>query len=186
MAEQPLSGNLPLSLAPDAGMKSVPVMVHTQDQLAWGDIQISENLLVSLVLQGTEVPDFVSLSDAKIVSVDKGLNGGADSFSELHIPTHTILGFHLMPPHTEPPDYDADEPNRKMEPVVAKVGNFIFHGHARMSTQTNIKSFLEVTRAEFVSLYDLEIVHRLGGSQPPIKVDTAQIRRLSAAWGSSN
>jgi hypothetical protein len=140
-------GNILPDLSPDAGMKSVPVMVHTQTYLAWGDIQISENLSVNLVLQGTTIPDFIALSNAQVLAVGKGLGGEPTAYDELNIPTFSILAFHPTPPHTEPPDYDTNEPNRKMEPVVAHVGNFIFKGRARMSTQTNLKSFLEVTRA---------------------------------------
>jgi hypothetical protein len=178
-------GNILPDLSPDAGMKSVPVMVHTQTYLAWGDIQISENLSVNLVLQGTTIPDFIALSNAQVLAVGKGLGGEPTAYDELNIPTFSILAFHPTPPHTEPPDYDTNEPNRKMEPVVAHVGNFIFKGRARMSTQTNLKSFLEVTRADFVPLYNLEIEHRLGGNQPTIKVDAAQVRRLKAIWALS-
>ena len=87
-----------------------------------------------------------------------------------------------MPSHTEPLDYDENEPNRKMEPILAQVGKFKFNAYARMSSQTNIKSYVEVARSEFISLYDLEIFQTNKPNQPPMNVDNAQVRPTTAIF----
>jgi hypothetical protein len=175
MAEQSPGG-----LEPD--MKAMPVMVYTAERLFWGDLHITENLRVNMILQSTDAPDYISLYDAKQILLISSVKSEPAAFTEIHIPTDMIIGFHLMPSHSEPVDYDEDEPNRKMEPVVAQIGKFNFNGHARMSTQTDIKSFIQVTRAEFISLYDLEIVQSANPNQQPMKVPMAQVRRNTAIF----
>ena len=166
----------------EPGMKAMPVMVYTAQILAWGDIHIYESLRVSVILQSSTVPDYISLYSAKQINLDSGADSTPVSFPELHIPTPIIIAFHLMPSHTEPLDYDENEPNRKMEPILAQVGKFKFNAYARMSSQTNIKSYVEVARSEFISLYDLEIFQSNKPNQQPMKVVTAQVRRTTAIF----
>jgi hypothetical protein len=52
----------------------------------------------------------------------------------------------MIPPHQDPVDYDPNEPNRMMVPVSAMVGSFRFDGMLRMSTQSNLFTFLEVIK----------------------------------------
>ena len=166
----------------EPGMKAMPVMVYTAQVLAWGDIHINENLRVNIILQSTTIPDYISLFQAKQINLAGGANPAPVAYAELHIPTPMIIAFHLMPSHTEPLDYDEDEPNRKMEPILAQVGKFNFNAYARMSTQTNIKNYVEVARSEFISLYDLEISRSNNPNQQPMKVVAAQIRRTTAIF----
>lgn len=162
------------------GTKAMPVMVYTKTRIIWGDVHINENLRVGLVLQSTSVPDYISLYGAKIVDLESSVKSAPFTTKELHIPTPEVIGFHLMPSHTEPVDYDQNAPNRKMEPIIALLGKFHFHGKVRMSTQTNIKKFLEVSRSAFISIYDLEIVQADKPNQQPMKVTSAQVRRTVA------
>lgn len=166
----------------EPGMKAMPVMVYTNTRIAWGNVHINENLRVSLVLQSTTVPDYISIYKAKILNLDIAGKAEPKTFSEMHIPTQEVVGFHLMPSHTEPLDYDENEPNRKMEPILAQVGKFDFYGHARISTQTSIKNYVEVTRAEFLTIYDLEIKRASNPNQQAMKVPSAQIRRTAAIF----
>ena len=166
----------------EPGMKAMPVMVYTANFLAWGDIHINENLRVNIILQSTTVPDYISLYEAKEMNLDHGANSAPIAFAELHIPTPMIIAFHLMPSHTEPLDYDEAEPNRKMEPILAQIGRFNFNAYARMSTHTNIKSYVEVARSEFISLYDLEIIKANNPNQQPMKVAQSQISRTTAIF----
>lgn len=172
------------SMTLETGMLYKPVMVYTPDRLTWGDIVINENMRVNILLSGTNVPDYISLYKSKQINLSFGFNNEPSSYAELHIPTNMIIGFHLMPPMTEPVDYDKDAPHRKMEPILAQIGQFNFMGHLRMSTQTNIKTFIEVTSSEFISLYDLEIVHATKTDMQPIKAPAAQVRRLAATINS--
>jgi hypothetical protein len=166
----------------EQGMKPMPVMVYTDERLIWGDIHINENLRVNLILLSTDAPDYISLYNAKQILLATSVKSEPAAFAEIHIPTDIIIGFHLMPSHSEPVDYDEAEPNRKMEPIVAQIGKFNFNGYARMSTQTNIKNFIQVTRAAFISLYDLEIVQSANPNQQPMKVAIAQVRRNIAVF----
>lgn len=166
----------------EQGMKPMPVMVYTNERLVWGDLHINENLRVNLILQSTEMPDYISVYDAKQILLASASKSEPTTYPEIHIPTDIVIGFHLMPSHSEPVDYDENEPSRKMEPIVAQVGKFNFNGFVRMSTQTNIKNFIQVTRADFISLYDIEIVQSNNPSQQPMKVANAQVRRTAALF----
>lgn len=166
----------------EPGMHAMPVMVYTDERLVWGDLHVNENLRVNLILQSTDAPDYLSLYNAKQIILTSGPRSEPATFSEIHIPTDLVIGFHLMPSHSEPADYDEAETNRKMEPIVAQIGKFNFNGYARMSTQTDIKTFIQVTRATFISLYDMEIVQSNNPDQQPMKVPLAQVRRASALF----
>lgn len=181
MTDQPVAtGQASGDLEP--GMKAMPVMVYTDERLVWGNLHINENLRVNLILQSSEMPDYISVYDAKQILLASATKSEPVSFSEIHIPTDLVIGFHLMPSHSEPVDYDEAEPSRKMEPILAQVGKFNFNGYVRMSTQTNIKNFIQVTRVAFISVYELEIVQSNNPDQQPMKVKNAQVRRTAALF----
>jgi hypothetical protein len=75
----------------------------------------------------------------------------------MHIATHQIEAFHLLPPASEPLDYDPTEPNRRMQPVTALLGSFRMDGSLRLSTQSNLTKFLDIARETFTPLYDSQV-----------------------------
>jgi hypothetical protein len=79
------------------------------------------------------------------------------SFSELFLPASHVIVYHILPPASEPTDFDPSEPNRKMEPVTGIFGGFRLSGHVRMAMQSNLERFLETIRDQFISFYDTDI-----------------------------
>lgn len=169
------------NLAPDETVS--PVMIYTPRTLSWGQLITKKAIRANVILRSTVVPDYLVIYRAHTLGLQGSELTKPIPFEELHIPTENIVGFHLMPPHEEAPDYDPDEINRKMEPVTVLVGPFFFHGHVRMSTQTDLGTFLGVTKTLFTSLYDVEIAHISNTSMKPIHVPMCQIRRTFALFG---
>jgi hypothetical protein len=51
-------------------------------------------------------------------------------------------------------DYEPDEPNRVMLPIIAGIGHFHFDGQLRMSGQTDLDNYLNATKGEYLPLYN--------------------------------
>lgn len=136
--------------------KATMVMVYTMNSLSWGSLITKELVRVNTFLR-TLTPDYVSLYDARVVPLSGGNPRQPLAFRELHIRTPQVVAFHLMPPASEPPDYDPNEPNRKMEPVTVIVGPWRFDGTLRTSTVTDLGKHLEITTQTFISLYEATI-----------------------------
>lgn len=144
----------PYTLAGDE--KATPVMVYTVTNLSWGEVITKDQVRVSTYLR-TLNPDYVSLYDARFLPI-----GGAVSqpmvFSEFHIRTPQVIGFHLLPAAAaEPVDYDPAETNRRMEPVTVLFGPFRSDANLRVSTMTNLAKFVEINIDVYISLYDAAI-----------------------------
>jgi hypothetical protein len=169
------------NLAPDE--IASPVMIYTPRTLSWGQLITKKAIRANVILRSTIVPDYLSLYSAHTIGLQGGELTKPIAFQELHIPTENIVGFHLMPPYEEDPDYDPDELNRKMEAVTVLVGPFFFHGCVRMSTQTDLATSLGVTKTSFTSLYDVDIVHMSNTCMKPIHVPMCQIRRTYVLFG---
>jgi hypothetical protein len=175
--ESPLS-----ALAPDE--IATPVMVYTQNALSWGQLITKKAIRAGIILRSTVLPDYLSIYQAHLMNLQGREIVKPVAFNELHFSIEQIIGFHVMPPNEEPPDYDPDEPNRKMEPITVLVGKFFFHGHVRISDQTNLKTFLDVTKIEFTSMYDVDIAHVSNAGMKPIHVPMCQVRRQAVIFGS--
>lgn len=87
-----------------------------------------------------------------------------------------------MPPAKDPLDYDATEPNRKMEPVNALVSTFLVKGSLRLSTSSSLHKFLEITRENFTALYDAEVTNLLIPSFGPLTVPYILVRQESTVF----
>ncbi len=142
------------ALAPDE--KLAMVMVYTGNMLARGEVVAKESVRVSIWLRTQGVPNFIHLHQPQVIS----FAGGApktSTLSEIFIPTVQVMGFHLAPPAQDPLDYDASELNRMMQPLDVMIGSFLLKGKVRISTQTDIGTSLDVMRASWMSIYDVEI-----------------------------
>jgi len=137
--------------------KITSVMVYTRDMLVLGDVANKEAVRVSTWLRTASVPKYIYFHDANILSFNSGSQPKPQQFKDLHLPTAQVVAFHIKPPAHDPLDYDPQEPNRKMEAIIALAGPFRFEGYVRMSQQTSLEKFLEVAKEDFVSLYDVEI-----------------------------
>ena len=156
---------------------TTPVMVYTRDALIWGNVITKKTLMASRLLIGVSVPDFITIIDAQNMPTFGNQMLKPRKYSSYHLPVREILGYHLVPPATDPYDFDENEPNRAMEKVMIMVGAFQFNANLRISTQTTIQAFLGVSKAQFFSVYDLEVVHPYNPNMKPVKTNMALIRR---------
>ena len=142
------------ALAPDE--KKVMVMVYTDSMLVRGEVVARENMRVSIWLRTQGVPNFIHLHGPQVIS----FSGGAPknyTMSEIFVPTAQVCVFHLAPPAQDPLDYEASEANRMMQPVNVMMGSFLLKGKMRISSQTEFSSSLDVMRASWASIYDVDI-----------------------------
>lgn len=163
--------------------KATPVMIYTSNGLSWGNLITKKNILPERILIGVTLPDFITLQNAQVsfshgISLTKPIK-----YSELHIPYGEICGYHLMPPQVAQLDYDPSELNRIMTPVNIIVGAFHFLANFRISTQASVKTILDVTKADFFSVYDAQISHPGNQNMKPIQVNFALVSRKSSIFG---
>jgi hypothetical protein len=169
----------PYTLA--AGDRVTQVMVYSLMTLVRGEVVTKEFLRVSTWLRTQGAPDFIPLYNVQILTVGGGGPVQQITFPEMHFPSSQILAFHIAPPAKDPPDYDASEPNRKMEPTTLLVGSFRFNGLVRMATQMNLSKYLEITRETYISMYEIDISSPSLPSAGVLHVPLALVR-LNAAF----
>ena len=170
------------SAGPSEGEKLTPVMVYTLNTLIWGDLYTREAIKVSVWLRTAMAPQYISLHQAQVITL-----GGVGpikpfGYDELHIPTLQVIAFHIKPPDREPLDYDENEPNRKMEPITALVGSFRFDGTVRMSNQTHLERYLDVTSESYTMIYDVAISQPAIPAMGVIRVPMALAKRDVVAF----
>jgi hypothetical protein len=140
----------------EADEKIAMVMLYTHNMLVRGEVVTKETLRVSIWLRTQGVPNYIHLIKPQVV-----LFGGTPpkslAYSEMFVPTAEVLGFHLAPPEHDPLDYDASEVNRMMQPMDVMIGSFLAKAKIRISTQTDVSTSLDVSRASWLSLYDADI-----------------------------
>jgi len=137
--------------------KVAQAMAYTNNALYWGEVVVKEMVRVSTWLRTNNAPDRVCMYNARILNTSGNGQAKPPHFTELYIATTQINIFHLIPPAKEPADYDATEPNRKMQPVSMLVSNFRIDGHLRLASSGSVGKFLEVVRENFTSIYDAQI-----------------------------
>jgi len=138
--------------------KTAMVMVYTNTMLARGEVIAKENARVSIWLRTQGVPNYIHLYKPQVISFS-GTVPKTSSFSEMFVPTAQVVAFHLVPPTQDPLDYEAGEANRMMQPLEVMVGSFLFKGKIRISMQTDVSTSLDVMRASWMSIYDVEIAN---------------------------
>ncbi len=141
-----------------AGEKSAAVMAYTHNKLCWGEIVIKEQVRASTWLRTNLAPEVLRIYNAKILITTAPMESSKPmTFAEIYVPADKIIAFHLIPPAKDPLDYDPSEPNRQMATISVIVGAFKVDGFMRMSTQSNLAKYLEITRENFTAIYDAEI-----------------------------
>ncbi len=138
--------------------KSALVMLYTHAALVRGEIVIKDNLRVSIWLRTQGVPNYIHVHAPQVIGFE-GTPPKSFAYSELFIPTADVIGFHLAPPAQDPLDYETGELNRRMQPVDMLVGSFIVKAKLRISTQTELATFLDVSRSSWLSVYDAAITN---------------------------
>jgi hypothetical protein len=166
--------------APDE--KVTPVTLYTITALAIGKLVTKEQIRVSTWLRTDMAPVYLSLHEARVLSLSGSDKGTSLAFPELHISTAQTLAFHLLPPASDPLDYNPGEPHRKMEPVSIIAGFFRFDGFMRMSTYSTVGQYLDVTKENFTPVYDVEVSNLAIPSLKPMRVPYALVRQKKALF----
>ena len=155
--------------------KLTQVMVYTTSSLIVADVITKKIIRVSTWLRTPMVPQFITLHTAQVI--DFGSGGKSMHFNALYLPASAVVAFHMRPPASDPLDYEPNEPMRKMEPAAALVGPFRFDGNIRMSTQTDLERYLDVTKETFTAIYDIQISSLSSLAIKPFRVPYALLRR---------
>ena len=162
------------------------IMVYTSQTLFWGDVVVKDQLRVSTWMRTNVAPDFFRLYDARVIYPSPGDSPRPIGYSELYIPTNQVIAYHLMPPLTEPLDYDPTEPNRIMEPIRVLAGTSLIQGGLRISTQFTLGKYLEFTKELFIPLYDVEIVNQIMPSLGVMRVYYVLVRQNAVSFSIIN
>ena len=139
-----------------ADEKIAMVMVYTNNMLVRGEVVTKESLRVSIWLRTQGVPNYIHMIKPQVILLG-GTPPKSLSYSEMFVPTAEVFGFHLAPPESDPIDYDKSELNRMMQPMEVLVGSFLVKAKIRISTQTDVATSLDVSRASWMSLYEADI-----------------------------
>lgn len=167
-------------LAPDE--KMTPVMIYTQNSLIRGSVITKENIRVSTWLRQAGAPEFLHLRNANVLILGASLQ--SQNFPDFFLSTPQVCAFHLLPPASDPMDYDETEPNRKMEPLTVLVGTFRFNGHMRMAAITDLTTHLSIIRSPLISIYNIEISNPNLQAMGVLKVSMALVRTSLVSFGS--
>jgi hypothetical protein len=155
--------------------KASGVMIYTQNTLIRGEAVTKQSNRVSVWLRTDGAPEFIHLLKPQVIF----LNGSTVrmlSCSEIYVPVAQIIGFHLTPPAQDPMDYDESEKNRKMQPVMALVGTFVFNGAIRVSTQVDLGTSIMSGRTVWMSIYDVKISNPLLPQMGEVRVPMLLVR----------
>lgn len=172
------------SFSIEPGEKITPVMMYTHSMLVWGEVVTKEAIRVSTWLRTPMVPQYITVHDGRALYVGYSGASRQQNFQTLHVPTPQVIAFHLMPPAQDPLDYDPNEPHRKMEPMAALVGFFRFDAFVRMSSQTSLERYLDVTHEAFTGVYDVSITQPSAPNLGVIKASFVLLRRDDVLFSS--
>ncbi|MCF6278547.1 MAG: hypothetical protein L3J16_07365 [Anaerolineales bacterium] len=165
----------------EANEKTTPVMVYTPNALLHGKVVTKEAVRVNIWLRTEGAPEFLHILDAQMIYLG---GGAAKSFkyAEMFFPKDHVIGFHPAPGVESVLDYSEDEANRLMTPVNVLLGSFHCKSKVRVSSQTNFGASLEVSRTEWMSVYEAEITNPYL-PQMNVKVPLLLIRPNRAVFG---
>jgi hypothetical protein len=142
------------TLAPDE--KVTAVMIYTHNSLVRGELVTKESARVSIWLRMQAQVHYIHVHKAQVLMFGGPLTKSL-AYDEQYLPISQIMGFHIVPPATEPLDYDPSEPNRAMHDVHLSLGNFSAKGKVRISTHADLATSIEVAHSGWLSVYDAEI-----------------------------
>lgn len=156
---------------PESDEKLTPVMVYTRDSAFRGEVVTKQNVRVSTWLRTQGAPRYIHLLRANTVQFSGAVK--STNSPEVFIPLTMVVALHMVPPANDGVDYDPQEANRAMLPILAGVGTFQFKGVIRVSAQSGIGPSLELSKIPWLSLYDLEITSAVLPQMPAMRVPLA-------------
>jgi hypothetical protein len=162
--------------------KATPVMFYTAQSMVWGKVVSKTAIRINTWLHTDMVPDYYKVLDAQLLLAGQAGAPRPQAMPVAFLHTQQILAFHLMPPASEPMDFDPNEPNRKMFALTAVVGLFQFDGYLRMSQHSDPGTFLNSLKGIYVSFYDARMtcpaLPQIKGIETPLVL----IRQSSAIF----
>jgi hypothetical protein len=164
--------------------KTAQVMIYTAQALWWGSIIMKERVRVNMWLRTGVAPEIIHMYNARMLLQGSAGKNAPLPLKDVHIFTDDVLAYHLLPPETEPLDYDPAEPNRHFEGITAFSGAFRFEGNVILSNLHNIGRYIETTRERFLSMYEVEITYPLSPVQSPLKVPQVLVKISTAIFAS--
>lgn len=162
--------------------KATPVMFYTAHNLVWGKVVSKTAIRINTWLHTDMVPDYLKVLEAQMLAIGQGAAARPQSLPVAYLHNRQIIAFHLMPPASEPMDFDPNEPNRKMFPLTAVVGSFQFDGRLRMSLQSDPGTFLNSLKGVFVSFYEARMTCPALPQVKGIETPLVLIRQSSAIF----
>ena len=168
------------TLAPDE--KITTVMLYTHNSMVRGELVTKESARVSIWLRMQGQANYLHLHRPQVLMFG-GPQTKSLAYEEIYFPISQIIGFHIEPPAEEPPDYDADEPNRAMKDVILLLGCFSLKGKLRISTHTDFATAIEVAHAGWLSVYDAEIVSPFVPQMPAIQIPMLLVNPVFVSFG---
>ncbi len=139
-----------------ADEKLTPVMVYTKNMLIRAEVLTKQNVRVGIWLRTDGAPRYMTLLRPQLL-VFGGRAPRSTSYAELLLPVEECIAFHIIPPTSDGIDYDEQEKNRVNFPLELLLGSFLFKGKVRISTQADMASTLEVTKAPWLSIYEFNV-----------------------------
>ncbi len=164
--------------------RAAGLMLYTVNALIWGEVVVKQAIRISTWLRTNAAPDKITLYGAKMLLTTTTGNVQPTSHREMIIPVSLVNAYHLIPPASDPLDYDPTEPNRMMAPVAILLGSTRVQGKMRMTQQSNLQKYLDVAHESFTSIYDAEIKNILLPSLGTLKVPFLQVRLEASIFAS--
>ena len=134
---------------------TTPLVAYTENSFVYGDLVSTKAVRVNIWLRTDSAPKYLHLLNAQVSRMSGAVK--TMKFEQLFLPQHEIIAYHLAPGIDSPLDYEEGEANRRMAPVRALVGSFVMDALIRLSTQTELRTALEVMRSTWLSLYEATI-----------------------------
>lgn len=156
--------------ASDLNEKVVSIVLYTPQAMILGEVKVVSQIRVNTWLKTSSAPDIVQVHNARVIMTTGATPSRPIPYPELHIPLKEVVAMHLMPPATEPLDYDANEPNRRLLPVSVLFTAFRADGALWASNRVDLAKFIELNREAYTSVYDVQITSPIFTSLPAIRV----------------
>ncbi|HIE56850.1 MAG TPA: hypothetical protein EYP88_01270 [Anaerolineales bacterium] len=166
--------------------KLTATMFYTATSMIWGQVLSKQPIRISTWLLTDMAPNYLKLYDAKVLMIGGAQIPAPVKFPVLYLQINNVNAYHLLPPASEPPDYDPDEPNRKMVPTTAMVGHFRFDGLTRMAAFSAADNYLAAAKAAFIPIYDSQMTCPLFPSIKGMKTPMVLLRQHRAMFAMAN
>jgi len=155
--------------------KTTPVMAYTHDSMIRGEAITKEGIRVSTWFRTDGASDHLHLVNSQWVAVTGGPVKPL-TFLETYLSLDLILGFHIMPPASDPLDYDVNETNRVSSPLTIMMGRFLIKAKIRISPQIDVGTSLGISHTKWMSIYEVEVSCPYLPQMPAIQVPMMLVR----------